>query len=284
MHDGALRHYIHGTARDEQERLAALNALLNESSLAAMPLRPGQRVLDLGCGLGQLTRAIARRVGPDGHVVGVDSREEQLERVGEFGGGEDAPASCELRLGDALDPPLADEEWGSFDLVHARFLLEHLADPEAAVAVMVRAARSGGRVVLEDDDHALLTLDPPVPAFEVAWRAYCKAYAALGCDPRVGRRLVSLLRRGGARPVSTTWLFFGACAGHESFRPLVENFLHIVDGARECILGTESASAAELDEGLEALASWCARPDASLGYARCHAIGARSPAADVRRG
>src|SRR6476659_260685 len=70
-------HYLHGTAPDEQARLARLNDLLNERALAELALWPGQRVLDVGSGLGQLTRGMARQVGP-GRVLGIERSPEQL--------------------------------------------------------------------------------------------------------------------------------------------------------------------------------------------------------------
>jgi SAM-dependent methyltransferase len=87
------------------------------------------------------------------------------EAVGEGG-------LVELREGRAQDLPLAPGEWGTFDLAHARFLLEHVPDPLAVVKQMVKAVRPGGRVALLDDDHELLRLFPEPPAVTGAWEAY----------------------------------------------------------------------------------------------------------------
>ena len=117
-------HYIHGTEPEEQRRLARLNDLLNAASADALALAPGERVLDFGAGLGQLSRELARRVGPEGRVVAVERDREQLEearRLAREAGEEDL---VDFRLGEATHPPLADDEWGSFDVAHTRFLLE----------------------------------------------------------------------------------------------------------------------------------------------------------------
>src|SRR5262245_60407874 len=68
-------HYLHGTAPDEQSRLSRLNDLINERSLREMALAGGERVLDVGSGLGQLSRAVARL---GARVVGVERSAEQL--------------------------------------------------------------------------------------------------------------------------------------------------------------------------------------------------------------
>lgn len=126
--------YIHGTDPAEQERLSRLNDLLNAQSLSRLRVEPGARVLDFGCGMGQLSRAIARAAGPRGRVVGIERSREQIEegkRRAVSAGESDA---VEVRAGDAGSPPLGDDEWGTFDVAHARFILEHVAD-----------ARSGAR-------------------------------------------------------------------------------------------------------------------------------------------
>ncbi len=275
--------YIHGTEPGEQARLSRLNEILNSSSLAKLRLAGGERVLDVGSGLGQLSREIARAVGPAGRVVGVERDPRQLAEAERVAAAAGEDGRVEFRRGDAVQLPLTESEWGAFDLAHCRFLLEHVPDPAAVVAAMVRAVRPGGRVVLEDDDHEVLRLHPAAPAVERLWRAYFETYDAMGNDPYVGRRLVELLRRAGARPVETDILFFGSCAGRADFDLLIDNFEGILIGARETILagggegGAPSITAAELERALDELGRWRRRPDAALWYGTCWAEGVRTP-------
>src|SRR5262245_29938543 len=141
--------YVHGTHPEEQQRLAGLNTLLNQASLATLVPRRGERALDVGSGLGQFARELARATGT--RVVGVERSAEQLARAEALAHEAGESALVEFRAGDALALPLAASEWGSFDLAHARFLLEHVPAPQEVVNGMARAVRSGGRVVLEDD-------------------------------------------------------------------------------------------------------------------------------------
>jgi SAM-dependent methyltransferase len=168
---------------------------------------------------------------------------------------------------------LNDDEWGTFDVVHARFLLEHLPDPAPVVAAMVRAARPGGRVVLADDDHDVLRLWPEPPGFAPVWAAYQDTYRRSGCDPLIGRKLPRLLHEAGAVPSRLTWSFFGACAGETSFPSAVANLAGILTGAREAILATGGVDAAAFDRGIDAILAFEAIPGASFGYAIAWAEG-----------
>ncbi len=181
----------------------------------------------------------------------------------------------DLRQGDVGDPPLRDDEWGTFDLAHARFVLEHVQDPPAVVKQMVRAVRPGGRIVLQDDDHDVLRCFPEPPGFAVLWRAYERTYDRIGCDPYIGRRLVSLLHEAGAQPVRNTMIFFGGCAGEPSFPGLIANMSGILAGAREAIVGRGLLGEAEFNDGLEALGAWAVRPDAAFWYGIFWAEGVR---------
>ncbi len=270
--------YIHGTEPGEQSRLSRLNEILNASSLAKLRLQGGERVLDVGSGLGQLTRAIARAAEPGGRVVGVERDPRQLDEAKRQAAEAGEGGLVDFRRGEATELPLAEAEWGRFDLAHCRFLLEHVPDPAAVVGAMVRAVRPGGRVLLEDDDHEVLRLDPAAPAVDRLWRAYYETYHALGNDPYVGRRLVALLRRAGALPVATDIHFFGSCAGRADFEALIDNFEGILTGAREAILAgaaTPTIALEDYERALDELGRWRRRPDAALWYGTCWAEGRR---------
>ncbi len=265
--------YIHGTEPVEQRRLSTLNEIINGHSLAALGLQRGERVIDFGSGLGQLTRGMAKAAGV--RAVGIESSAEQLAEAQRQAATAGEVELVELRHGDAGRPPLAASEWGSFDVAHARFLLEHVADPQAVVRAMVRAVRPGGRVVLEDDDHDLLRLWPEPAGLAALWSAYQRSYDRNGTDPIVGRRLVSLLHAAGARPRRSTWLPFGSCAGDPVFPLLVDNLVRILDGAREPILATGAVDREKLEDGLDELRLFRDRPDAVLWYGISWAEGVR---------
>jgi SAM-dependent methyltransferase len=264
--------YIHGTAPEEQRRLSLLNdVLLNPASLREIALRGDERIIDFGSGLGQFTRAMARQV-PGGTVVGIERNREQLSlarRLAE----EDGEASLvEFREGDVLDANL---EWGTYDVAHTRFVLEHVPEPLRVVKAMVRAVRPGGRVILADDDHDVLRYWPEPPGWSELWRAYMRTYDRIGNDPYIGRRLVQLLHEAGAQLVRNTWIFFGGCAGMEIFPTLAANMAGVVLSARETILSMGLFEERAFDAVMRNLAEWAQRPDASIWFSMAWAEGMR---------
>src|SRR5258708_28487152 len=135
--------YLHGTSPAEQGRLSLLNRLMNEAALRELSLQGGERIVDFGCGLGQLSLAMARAAKT--RLVGIERSEEQLQRA-------ERHELLDLRRGDVLDPPLSEPEWGSFDLAHARFVLEHVQDP-------LRVVRSEEHTSeLQSPDHLVCRL------------------------------------------------------------------------------------------------------------------------------
>jgi len=259
--------YIHGTSATEQERLSLLNRLMNEASLREMRIQPGERIVDFGSGLGQLSLLMARAAGVK--LVGIERSEEQLRRA-------EKHELLDLRQGSAEQPPLAAEEWGQFDVAHARFVLEHVQDPLRVVKQMVRAVRLGGRIVLQDDDHDVFRAFPEPPGFPELWRSFVRTYDRIGCDPYVGRRLVSLLHEAGAQPVRSSWISFGSCAGMDEWPGFIENIVKQFEGARAAILGAGMMSAVDFNHALAAFSKWSVRPDAAYWYAICRAEGVRT--------
>lgn len=267
--------YVHGTTPREQRRLTHLNALMNAACLREMRLARGARVLDFGAGLGQLTRDMARAVGRRGRVTGIEYSREQIAEAARQASAAGEADLVEIREGDVGDPPLAAREWGTFDVAHARFILEHVPDPLRVVRQMVRAVRPGGRILLADDDHEVLRLWPEPPGVAEAWRAYVRTYDRLGNDPIVGRRLVQLLHEAGAKPVRNAWIFFGSCSGQPEFPALVENMATILEGARDPIVGPGLMERSTFGEALRELRAWGRRPDAAIWFSICWAEGVR---------
>ena len=267
--------YIHGTSPDEQRRLSLMNdVLLNPASLRELSLRGDERIIDFGSGLGQFTRAMARDV-PRGRVVGIERDEQQLGRARELARADGEGDLVEFRRGDVIDLDLRD--WGTFDVAHARFVLEHVRDPLRVVKNMVRALRPGGRVVLADDDHDVMRLWPEPPGFSDLWRAYMRTYDRIGNDPLAGRRLVSLIHEAGAKPVRNTWIFFGGCAGMPIFEVIAKNMIGVVETARETIIRENLADAATFDTAVKNYQEWAKRPDAAVWFAMSWAEGVTSP-------
>jgi len=268
--------YIHGTHPEEQRRLSALNDLVNTRCLECLALRGGERVLDVGSGLGQFTRRMAAAAGT--RALGIEASGTQIAEARRLTAAAGEDTWVEFRPGDAAAPPLEPGEWGGFDVVHARFVLEHVADPLAVVRAMTRAAKPGGRIVVADDDHDVLRLWPEPAGLEDVWRAYVHTYERGGRDPYVGRKLVALLHAAGAEPRRNTWIWFGGCAGDPHFEPLVRNLLGILAGARAAIVATGRVDDAAFDAAVAATRVWAARPDAALWFAIAWAEGVR-PAA-----
>lgn len=265
--------YVHGTHPEEQRRLADLNAIVNAHSLAALAPRTGERLLDLGSGLGQFARDVARATGAP--VLGIERSDEQRARADALAREAGEAGLAEFRAGDAAAPPLSPDEAGAFDIAHARFLLEHVRDPLAVVRAMAAAVRPGGRVVIEDDDHEAFRPWPEPPGVMLVWRAYMRTYDRLGHDPHVGRRLVQLLAQAGLRPTRARLLPFGACAGEPAFVPLVRNLADIFRGAREAILVTGGVTEAEFEATLASLGDYEQRRDAVFWYSISWAEGVR---------
>src|SRR5665648_337353 len=132
--------YTHGhhesVLRSHSWRTAA-----NSAAHLLPHLREGQRLLDVGCGPGTITVDLAAHVAP-GQVIGVDTSAEVLERARRHAAELGAPVSFQVGDVYALDFPDA-----SFDVVHAHQVLEHLADPVAALREIRRVIRPGSRQV-----------------------------------------------------------------------------------------------------------------------------------------
>jgi len=220
-------------------------------------------------------RQMARATGGR-RVVCVERDEAQIYRCLELAETAGEVDLLDVRPGDAADLPLLEEEWGAFDVVHCRFVLEHVDQPQAVVQSLARALRPGGRMILADDDHDVLRMWPPMPAVDELWRALIHAFGDLGNDPFIGRKLVAMMRVADLDPVRTDCLFFGGCAGSEQWDVVVDNLEGVLTGARDAILESSAIPLDVFDEVIESLQDWRQRPDSALWYQICWAEAVRS--------
>ncbi len=199
--------YLHGhhvsVLRSHRWRTAE-----NSAGYLLPQLAPDARVLDVGCGPGTITVDLAARV-PQGQVTGIDAAadvlalaREEAERHGQ--------ANVRFETGDAYRLAFAD---GSFDVVHAHQVLQHLSDPVAALTEMRRVCRPGGLVAARDGDYAGMFWYPEYPELE-EWRAlYRNVARALGGEPDAGRRMLAWGRAAGFAEVEasgSSWCYTGA--------------------------------------------------------------------------
>ncbi len=150
----------------------------NSAAYLLPHLAPGQSLLDVGCGPGNITLDLAARVAP-GPVLGIDAAEDAVAAANEIN---TAPDHVTFAVGDvyALDAPDA-----TYDVVHAHQVLQHLSHPVDALREMRRVTRPGGVVAVRDGIYASFAWAPDNPLL-VRWNAAVPPDH--GAQPRRGRR------------------------------------------------------------------------------------------------
>lgn len=173
------------------DTMARTLAAAKERSFEWLQAEPGRRLLDIGCGPATDTLALARRVSPGGRVDGIDADPEMVAEAQRRAAAAEGELEAYHQLAQATALPFADD---FFDGARSERLFQHLADPAAALAEMIRVTRPSGRVVVLDTDHELTFFDSDEP--ELADRLL-KLRAKAVANPRSGRRLWRLCREAG---------------------------------------------------------------------------------------
>ena len=139
--------YLHSTTKDEIEfnRLRLLEKIDDPTTICHLEMTgisEGSNCLEVGAGAGSIAQWLSKRVGSSGKVVATDINMRFLRGI-------NAP-NLEVRRHDIVKDEL---EEGEYDLVHCRYVLEHLPEPEKALKRMADAVRPGGWLLIEDTDY-----------------------------------------------------------------------------------------------------------------------------------
>lgn len=242
-HDGE---YILGHSTHELGRLSAparLYAPFVLLFLRAAGIAAGMRVLDVGCGGGDVSALIASLVGPTGEVVGIDRSAAAIEtatrRARDL-----AAQNMRFLVGDASSPHahLTAEE--PFDAAIGRSDLEFVPDPAGLLRTVATLVRPGGAIAFQDADWSGCRALPRVPTFSrcVDWGS--SALQRSGANPYIGMKLFATFTAAGLLPPT---LSVQAAVGAGPAHPL---YAHICGLMRTLLPTIESlgvASASEVD-------------------------------------
>jgi len=196
--------YLLGTDEDELRRLGFQHQVWSREAAAAWErggFGPGSRLLDLGCGPGYATLDLARLVGVEGRVVGVDVSARFVAHLRARAAALGATnVGAEVQDVEALELPAE-----HFDGAYARWVLTFVRRPEAVVTSAARALRPGGRLVVHDySKYDGLQLAPEHPSFHRAIEAVSRSWRDGGGNPNVGARVPRMMADAGLRVVSVT--------------------------------------------------------------------------------
>lgn len=161
---------------------------LEQPRLDSLELHPDATVVDLGCGPGFMSQTLARLV-PRGLVIGVDTAGELLEQARKLFERRGLDNGTFLQ-GLAHDLPL---ETDSADLVYARFLFQHLSNPQEVLRETLRVLKPGGWMMILDTDDGSLLVHPEPEGLARLLDASQRSQAGVGGDRLIGRKLRQLL-------------------------------------------------------------------------------------------
>lgn len=191
-HDSVLRSHRWRTAENSAGYLLA-------------HLRPGQSLLDVGCGPGNLSIDLARRVAP-GRVLAVDVAGDILDEA--RGRATDAGVdTIEFAVADAYHLDVADD---AYDVVHAHQVLQHVSDPVGMLRELRRVCAPGGVVAVRDADYAAFTWYPEDAVLDRWLELYHAVARGNDAEPDAGRRLLGWALDAGFADVAASasvWCF-----------------------------------------------------------------------------
>jgi SAM-dependent methyltransferase len=187
--------YILGHTETELDRLihqARFFGDLTRHVLDLARLERGMRVLDVGCGAGDVSFMAVRAVGPEGEVIGVDKSPEAIARASERAAGAGL-ANVHFLVGDLSELSLADP----VDALIGSRILMYFADPAVVLRRLAGFVKPGGLVIFQDFDMEGARSEPACDLFDTTvWRVK-QTFTRTGADIRAGLKLARIFQEAG---------------------------------------------------------------------------------------
>lgn len=231
---------------DDPERSRRLSLIWDpevETWLTQLDVQPGWHCVDLGCGALGILEPLSRHAQSTGRIMGIETRSSLLAAANEF------VRKGKLDNVRLLDTPPHQTTLpeGSCHLAHARFLLAAGADENEIIAEMLRLARPGGIVAIQEPDLSAWGCYPDHEAWTRLRRGLAAAYSYAGGDLDAGRRTFALLKDAGLEDVRLRAATIALQGTHPSKRLLV----NLARSQRQNLLAAGVMSEGDLDETLD---------------------------------
>jgi len=164
-----------------------------QSVLQSAGLAKGMKALDVGCGPGLVSCLMAKLVGEQGEVLGVDASDDLLETANAMG---KIAEAANLNFQKANIYTL-DLEENHFDFIYSRLVFQHLEDPKTALQQLLRVLKPGGILCIADIDDDWLSIEPEPAAFKSLIQRSAQTQAKQGGDRFIGHKLGCYLEQSG---------------------------------------------------------------------------------------
>ena len=233
-------------------------------------LKPGDSVLDCGCGVGSITLDLAELVAP-GKVIGVDMDESQLE-VARANARKRGLTNVTFEQGSVYELRF---DSGTFDAVLAHTLLYHLSDPLRALKELRRILKPSGIAAVSDDDFNTVTMSPEHPYIQRMTEIWKNVVLFNGGNPFYSRNLRGLMLEAGFARTEG----FAVAAEHYGRLDETRRMAGVInrqmgDPALVNLCVSQGwATKQDMDEIVKWILEWGERPDAFMAIMYCAALG-----------
>jgi len=193
--------YALGDSAGELERLVAQGRFVGDLTAHVFQLAGisrGLRVLDIGCGAGDVSFLTARLVGPEGLVIGVD-RSPQAVAVAEQRAAQARVSNVRFLVSDLSQLTLD----GPVDAIVGRLVLMYFTNPAEILRRLLSFVKPGGLVVFQEIDGASIAAEPMCEEFWTAGQRISEVFRRAGVDTRTGVKLPAIFREAGLPAPST---------------------------------------------------------------------------------